>query len=146
MKHRYRKVRFGYGKDANKMLLRKLAYNFLSHGKLETTKQKAKAAQSIVEHLVTKAKTNSEADKRFILRNVTDPAIIKVLISEIVPALSNVTSGYTRIINVGKRQTDAADIARLEWAYPVVIGKKDKPTAPAKVKKTKDTEKKDNTS
>lgn len=127
MKHGYKKVKFGGGKDADKMLLRKLAHNFLTEGKLETTKQKAKAAQSVVERLVTKAKTNTEADKQYILKHITAPVVMKILVGDIATALKNVNSGYTRVINVGKRLTDGADIARLEWAYPVVIGKKEEP-------------------
>lgn len=124
MKHRFNKAKFGFGKDANKMMLRKLAHNFLTEGKLETTKHKAKAAQSIVERIVTKAKTHTEADKKFILKHITEPSVLTVIVAEIAPALKDVKSGYTRVINVGMRSTDGADIARLEWAYPVVIGKK----------------------
>lgn len=142
MKHRYHKVKFGGGRDADKMLLRKLAHNFLTMGKLETTKQKAKVAQSVVERLVTKAKTNTEADRKFILQRITDAAVLDILVGEVVPALKNVTSGYTRVINLGIRQTDGAAIARLEWAYPVVIGKKEEPVkAKKKIEEPQKTDK-----
>lgn len=125
MKHRFNKAKFGFGKDANKMMLRKLAHNFLTEGKLETTKRKAKAAQSIVERIVTKAKTNTEADKKFILKHITEPKVLTIIVGEIAPALKDVKSGYTRVVNVGMRMTDGADIARLEWAYPVVLNRKE---------------------
>src|SRR3989338_11563047 len=121
MKNRGHKIKFRGGKDANKMLMRKLASNFLLSGKLSTTKQKAKAAQSIVERLVTKAKAHTEADQNFILRNITAQSTMKILITEIVPQLSQVKNGYTKIVNLGARQTDGAEKARLEWAYPVVM-------------------------
>lgn len=120
MKNRGHKIKFRGGKDANKMLMRKLASNFLLSGKMATTKHKARAAQSIVEKLVTKAKTHTEADQNFILKHITAQSTMKILIGEIVPQLSQVQSGYTRIVNLGVRQTDGADKARLEWAYPVV--------------------------
>ena len=120
MKNRGHKIKFRGGKDANKMLMRKLASNFLLSGKMSTTKQKAKATQSIVEKLVTKAKTHTEADQNFILRNITAQSTMKILITQIVPQLSQVKNGYTKIINLGARQTDGAEKARLEWAYPVV--------------------------
>lgn len=120
MKNRGHKIKFRGGKDANKMLMRKLASNFLLSGKMSTTKQKAKAAQSIVEKLVTKAKTHTEADQNFILRNITDQSTMKILISQIVPQLTQAKNGYTKIVNLGVRQTDGAEKARLEWAYPVV--------------------------
>ncbi|OGK62213.1 50S ribosomal protein L17 [Candidatus Roizmanbacteria bacterium RIFOXYB2_FULL_38_10] len=121
MKNRGHKIKFRGGKDANKMLMRKLATNFLLKGKMETTKQKAKAAQSIVEKLVTKAKTNSEADRNFMLKHVTIQSMVKILVSQIAPSLTKVSSGYTRIVSMGQRGTDGAQIARLEWVYPVVL-------------------------
>ena len=120
MKNRGHKIKFRGGKDANKMLMRKLASNFLLSGKMSTTKQKAKAAQSIVERLVTKAKTHTEADQNFILRNITAQSTMKILITQIVPQLTQTKNGYTKIVNLGTRQTDGAEKARLEWAYPVV--------------------------
>ena len=121
MKNRGHKIKFRGGKDANKMLMRKLASNFLLSGKLSTTKQKAKAAQSIVERLVTKAKAHTEADQNFILRNITAQSTMKILITQIVPQLTQTKNGYTKIVNLGARQTDGAEKARLEWAYPVVM-------------------------
>lgn len=119
MKNRGHKIKFRGGRDANKMLIRKLASNFLLSGKMSTTKQKAKAAQSIVEKLVTKAKTHTEADQNFILRNITAQSTMKILINQIVPQLTQAKNGYTKIVNLGARQTDGAEKARLEWAYPV---------------------------
>ncbi len=132
MKNRGHKIKFRGGKDANKMLMRKLASNFLLSGKMSTTKQKAKAAQSIVEKLVTKAKTHTEADQNFILRNITAQSTMKILITEIAPQLSQAKNGYTKIVNLGARQTDGAEKARLEWAYPVVSA-----VVKAKIKKVK---------
>lgn len=132
MKNRGHKIKFRGGKDANKMLMRKLASNFLLSGKMSTTRQKAKATQSIVEKLVTKAKTHTEADQNFILRNITAQSTMKILITQIVPQLSQVKNGYTKIINLGARQTDGAEKARLEWAYPVVAA-----VEKVKVKKVK---------
>lgn len=158
MKHRAHKVKFGYGKDADQMLLRKLASNFFLEGKLETTKQKAKAAQSEVERIVTKAKTNTQADKNYILKRITTKRVFDVVVTQVASQLGKVTSGYTRIIRLGKRLTDGAEIARLEWAYPVVLesAKKEetkKAAAPKAEKKTEEkkaetkvTEKKENKS
>ncbi len=138
MKHRFNKAKFGKGQDANEMLLKKLASNFFMAGKLETTKQKAKAAQSAVERMVTKAKGKTEADKNYILRNITNTKVMDVLMNQIAGQLANVKSGYTRIVRLGKRLTDGADLARLEWAYPVVLAEKKtevKPKASKTVKK-----------
>lgn len=135
MKNRGHKIKFRGGKDANKMLMRKLASNFLTHGKMETTKHKAKAAQSIVEKLVTKAKKNSEADRNFILKHITTMKVATLLLSQIAPLLQKVESGYTRLIFLGRRSTDGAELARLEWAYPVVLEEPKKKTPKQKTTK-----------
>ena len=54
MKHQISKVKFRGGKDANKMLIKKLLYNFFSHGSIVTTAAKAKALKMFVEKLVEK--------------------------------------------------------------------------------------------
>ena len=145
MKNRGHKIKFRGGKDANKMLMRKLASNFMMHGVMETTKQKARAAQPIVEKLITKAKGGTRSDNKFILQHVTTSAVAKTITGQIVSQLSNVSSGFTRIITLGVRQTDGADKARLEWAYPVVLSKKEV-KAKKKAVPSKETEKQDNKS
>lgn len=121
MKNRGHKIKFRGGKDANKMLMRKLVSNFMMRGTMETTKQKARATQPIVEKLITKAKGATQADNRFIMQHVTTSEVVKMITGQIVSQLSKVTSGFTRIITLGVRQTDGAQKARLEWAYPVVL-------------------------
>ncbi len=140
MKNRGHKIKFRGGKDANKMLMRKLVSNFLHHGRMVTTKHKAKAAQSEVEKLVTKAKTATKADRNEILKRVTHESIIDILFRDITPALSKVKSGFTRIVLLGKRKTDAAEIARLEWAYPVILKKEEKSKPSVIKEKTEKTE------
>lgn len=126
MKNRGHKVKFRGGRDANRMLLRKLASNFIQYGKLETTKSKAKAIQPIIEKLVTKTKTNTQSDRVYVLRHVINENDVNILVKQITPQLKSVTSGFTRIVSVGQRITDGAEIAHLSWAYPVVLEKKQK--------------------
>jgi large subunit ribosomal protein L17 len=119
MKNRGHKIKFRGGRDANKMLMRKLVSNFVLWGRMDTTKQKAKATQSIVERLVTKAKTHTEADQNYILKHIIDRSAMRILIDVIAPQLTRVKYGYTKVVNRGIRQTDGAEKASLEWAYPV---------------------------
>lgn len=121
MRHRIKKAKFGFGQDSNSMLIKKLVANFLVSGKMTTTKQKGKAAQSALERLVTKAKTNTEADRNFILRRVTNETVLNTLVKVVGPALKDVQSGYTKTILLGQRPSDGAQVVRLEWAYPVVL-------------------------
>lgn len=124
MKHRVAKRKFGFGYDANKMLLRQLCRNFLLEQTLTTTKQKAKAAQIAVEKLVSKSKVKTEANKNFILKFFGEQALVDRLFDTVGPALAKVEGGYTRLTLSAQRESDGAMMARLSWAHPVVVEKK----------------------
>lgn len=121
MYHRVKKIKFRAGADANKMLVKKLALNFFEHGAIVTTLKKAKVLKSVVERLIEKTKEQTEADKNYLLRYVTDKKITKFLLETVGPTLKTTVGGYVRVKKLGRRQTDGAEMARLEWAYPIVI-------------------------
>lgn len=124
MKHRVAKRKFGFGYDANKMLLRQLCRNFFIENTLTTTKQRAKAAQITVEKLVSKSKVKSEANKNYILKFFGEQALVDRLFDVVGPALTNIKGGYTRLTLNAQRQSDGAMMAKLSWAHPVVVEKK----------------------
>jgi large subunit ribosomal protein L17 len=141
MRHRYKKAKFGHGHDANKMLMRKMVINFINRGKINTTLAKAKALKPIVETLVEKAKEVNEANKNFLLRKIGRKETVEVMFKEVGPAVKDIIGGYVRVVKMGRRESDGAEAARLEWAYPVVLedkAKKELTTAKEKEKtKTK---------
>lgn len=120
MRHNVKKIKFNFGRDANRMLMRKLAVNFLNHGYLQTTLSKAKALKPYIEKLVSKMKANSEANKNFLLRNLGDVKVVADCFKRVGPALAKINGGYVRIIKQGNRNDDGAPLAKVEWAYPVV--------------------------
>ena len=120
MLHRTTKIRFGHGRDANKMLMRKLAHNFFMAGKITTTEAKIKSLKPFVEKLVEKAKKQSEANKNYLLRNLANEKVIKLLFNEIGPALKDQISGYVKTIRLSARPSDGSSMMKMEWAYPVV--------------------------
>ena len=120
MRHRSKKIKFNYGKDAKDMLVRQLASNFLIKGVMVTTLKKAKVTRSEVERLVSKSKIKSEANKNIILRRIAQEHIVTMLFETIGPVFKSVIGGYTRIIKLQQRKTDGAQIVRLEWTLPVV--------------------------
>ena len=120
MKHGVKKIKFNWGKDANKMLMRKLAINFLSNGHLQTTLTKAKALKPYLEKLVSKMKLKSEANKNYLLRYLGEEKIINNGFKVVGPALSKINGGYVRIVKMNMRSTDGATMARIIWVYPVV--------------------------
>ncbi|MBI3366520.1 50S ribosomal protein L17 [Candidatus Roizmanbacteria bacterium] len=121
MYHRIKKIKFRAGKDANRMLVKKLLFNFLSVGKITTTLKKTKVLKSVVEKLVEKAKKNTEANKNYILRLITDKKTIRFLFDTIGPTLRDKNGGYVKVVRLGSRSSDGSEMARLEWAYPIVI-------------------------
>lgn len=121
MRHRVKKVKFKKGKDANKMLMRKLAVNFLVKGHLVTTKAKASSLVGFLERLTHKAKAESESNKNFMLKNLGNTPIIKQLFKEIGPVAKTYTSGYFKKTMIGPRASDGSQMVRIEWSIPVVL-------------------------
>lgn len=128
MRHGVRKFKFKKGKDANQMLVRKLAGNFFKNNKLETTEAKAKAIKSLIERFVQKAKTTSEANKNYLLKYLGDEELVEKLFRDIGPTQKEQKSGFLKITRLNQRGSDAAMMARLSWVTPVISEiKKEKP-------------------
>ncbi|OGK25084.1 50S ribosomal protein L17 [Candidatus Roizmanbacteria bacterium RIFCSPLOWO2_01_FULL_37_13] len=123
MRHGVKKIKFRSGRDANKMLMRKLAVNFIRNAKIETTLSKAKVLKSVVEKLVEKAKVENEANKNYLLKNFTDKKIVAMIFKDVGQTLKDKVGGYVRIVKLGARHSDGTAMARLEWVYPVVTVK-----------------------
>lgn len=121
MRHRMKKLKLGYGRDATRMLSRQLLRNFFLHGKMETTLSKARVLKTMVEQAVMKTKVNSEANKNVLLKMLEDTRLVKNLFANVGPALKDKNGGYVRIIKLGQRESDGAAMGRLTWAYPVVL-------------------------
>jgi len=98
---RERKVRVGF--------MRSLAHNLILEEKIITTEARAKSLRPYVEKLVTHAKTDSVAKRRFVLSQLgNDDEATKKLFATLGPRYSDRKGGYTRIVRVGIRQGDAA--------------------------------------
>jgi len=136
MRHKVKKIKFKHGKDANKMLMKKLAVNFLEKGKLTTTKAKAKALVSYLEKLLTKAQVESEANKNVLLKRLGKRALVKRLFKEIGPILKTKKSGFLKTVNLGQRFSDGAEVTRVEWTVPVIIEETKKYASTNKTNKT----------
>ncbi len=120
MRHGVKKIKFSFGHDANKMLMRKLAVNFLAKGYLETTLTKAKSLKTHLEKLVSKMKSKNEANRNHLLRYLANTNIVEDAFDRVGPALNKVVGGYVRVVKLGMRSSDGSLMAKVEWAYPVV--------------------------
>lgn len=97
-----------------KALLRNLANQIIEHKEIRTTTAKAKEARSKIERLITYAKKGELHHRRLAFAFLRNKQSINTLFDEIAPVYSDRQGGYTRIIKLGKRSGDGADISLLQ--------------------------------
>ncbi len=119
MRHRVKKIKLKGGKDANKMLMFKLANNFLSNEMIITTAKKGKLAKSYIERLIDKSKIKNEANKNYLLRFIHNKKLVNFLFDKVGSALKDVRGGYLKITKIGRRDSDGSEMVKLEWAHPI---------------------------
>jgi len=95
-------------------LLRNLVTSFLEKERVRTTLAKAKAARPVAERMITLAKKDTLHTRRFALRFIYKKPVVKKLFDEIGPRFSERPGGYTRIVKIGPRAGDGAEMAILE--------------------------------
>lgn len=94
--------------------LRAMVTYLLENGKIQTTVFRAKEVAPLAEKMVTMGKKNTLASRRRALSFITKEDVVKKLFDEIAPKYSDRNGGYTRIMRVGPRRGDAAEMAILE--------------------------------
>ena len=114
MRHRKAFNKLNRTASHRKALLSNLATQLLMHKKIKTTTAKAKAVRPVVERLITFAKKGTLAARRQVLRTVHDKLVVRELFDEIAPAYSSRQGGYTRIIKLGQRPGDGAELSVIE--------------------------------
>lgn len=124
MRHRVKKIKFSDGYDANRALVKKLAINFFLKGKLTTTLAKAKVMKPVIEKLIEKMKLKTEANLNYLRKQLNNNEVISIAYNDISPVIGKINGGYIRIIKLGKRNSDSAEMGRIEWAYPIIKQKK----------------------
>ena len=121
-----------------KALLSNLACQLFMHKKIVTTLAKAKALRPYAEPLITKAKENTTHQRRIVFSYLQDKEAIKELFEVISPKIASRPGGYTRVIKLGKRAGDNAEIAMIELVdYNNIYGKGEETKEGAAVKKTR---------
>jgi len=86
----------------------------LEKGSIETTVTRAKEVKSLTDKMITLGKENTLHAKRQALSYITKEDVVKKLFDEIAPKYSNRNGGYTRIVRIGPRRGDAAEMAIIE--------------------------------
>lgn len=106
--------KLGRTSDHRKAMLRAMVTSLLENGRIETTVTRAKEVRSMAEKMITIAKTNDLHSKRQVFAYVTKEDVVKKLFDEIAPKYADVNGGYTRIVKIGPRRGDAAEMAVIE--------------------------------
>lgn len=114
MRHRVKGRKLKRTASHRTALLRALATSLLKHKRIKTTLAKAKEARSFVERIITKAKKGDLHSRRLVLNEIKDKEVVKELFSDIVNKIADRPGGYTRIVKLGTRLGDAAQMAILE--------------------------------
>ncbi len=114
MRHRVKGRKLGRTSSHRDALLNSLAASLFKHKRIRTTVAKAKEAGRYVDSLITKARKNDLHSKRQIMSVIHDREIVKEIFGEIIPKIGERPGGYTRIVKLGTRMGDAAEVAILE--------------------------------
>jgi large subunit ribosomal protein L17 len=96
-------------------LYKNLTVSVLRYERIKTTEAKAKEVRGRVERMITLAKRGDLTARRAVIAEFpNEPLVINKLFDEIAPKYADRTSGYTRIVRLGERRGDAAEIVQLE--------------------------------
>jgi len=114
MRHRVKGRRLKRTSEQKRALMRGLAQALIERGAIETTEARAKELRPFVEKLITKAKSGTLHDRRLAGKHVQKREVNDKLFTEIGPKFASRAGGYTRILKVGHRKGDGAEMARIE--------------------------------
>jgi large subunit ribosomal protein L17 len=135
-------ARLGGSPSHQRLILANLAQQLFEHGKITTTEAKARRLRPYAEALITKAKVDTVANRRQVVRVIRDKGVLHTLFTEIGPAMATRPGGYTRITKVGPRKGDNAPMAVIEILeakdFPPQNQTPKKPKAEPKAKKVEE--------
>ena len=138
MRHQVKGRKLNRTASHRKATLRNLATSLLKHKKIKTTSAKAKELRTFVEPMITKAKEDTVAARRHIARDIKDKDVLKELFTEIIEKIGDRPGGYTRVIKLGNRLGDAAEMSIIELVdFSNIIPEKKSKKAAGKVEKVK---------
>ena len=106
--------KLGRSTDHRKAMLRAMVTFLMENGKIETTVTRAKEVRSMAEKMITIAKAGDLHSKRQVYSYITKETVAKKVMDEIAPKYADRNGGYTRIVKIGPRRGDAAEMAIIE--------------------------------
>jgi len=114
MRHGKKFNHLGRTADHRRAMLANMAISLIMHKRITTTLAKAKALKKYVEPLITRSKDDSTNSRRVVFSYLQNKEALKELFGPVAQKVGDRPGGYTRIIKLGSRQGDAADIAFIE--------------------------------
>ena len=114
MRHRKKHKILDRHKSHRKALLINLAKSLFIYNKIKTRSAKAKNLRPFIEKLITLGKKNNLNTRRLLLRQVHSKQIANKILKDISPKYKDRKGGYTRIIKIGYRKGDGAEIVQIE--------------------------------
>ena len=114
MRHNKKFNHLGRTASHRSSMLANMACSLIMHKRITTTLAKAKALKSYVEPLITRSKKDDTNSRRVVFRYLQNKYAVKELFGEVAAKVADRPGGYTRVIKLGTRQGDAAQIAFIE--------------------------------
>jgi large subunit ribosomal protein L17 len=131
-------ARLGGSPAHQRLILANLATALFEHGRITTTEAKARRLRPYAEQLISKAKVDTVANRRRVVKVIRDQDVLHTLFTEIGPAMSTRPGGYTRITKIGPRKGDNAPMAVIEIVEAKEFGAQNQtPKKPKPAKKAK---------
>jgi len=106
--------KLGKSTDQRMAMLRQQVTDLLEYGRMETTITRAKEVRPLAEKMITLGKKNTLASRRAALAFITKEDVVTKVFTEIAPKYAERNGGYTRIMRLGARRGDAAEMAIIE--------------------------------
>lgn len=114
MRHRNKGRKLSRTASHKRATMRNMATSLFKHGRIETTTAKAKELRPYAERLVTLAKRGDLHARRLAATKIQDRAVLGSLFDDIAPRFAERPGGYTRILKLGNRKGDAAEMSLIE--------------------------------
>jgi large subunit ribosomal protein L17 len=121
MRHRVKSVKLGRTSQHRDAMLSNMVGSLILHNRIKTTLAKAKAVRPVAEKIITLGKKGTLHHRRLAMAQLGDPTVVKKLFTEVAPRFKEREGGYTRILKLGPRRSDAAPMALIEWVDHVAV-------------------------
>jgi large subunit ribosomal protein L17 len=115
MRHQRAGKKLGRDSAHRRSLYANLAGALIEHGRIKTTEAKAKAVKPLAEQMITLGRRGDLAARRRAIATLRSQDVVHQLFAEVAPRFADRPGGYTRIVKLGPRHGDAADMVYLEF-------------------------------